>query len=97
MSVTVLLEAPVRPEEVANMKAFMASVLPETRAYDGCQDINVYFSTDEPGQMVGIEHWDSRQHHEKYLAWRTETGVMGKIGAMLAGPPSIRYFERADA
>jgi quinol monooxygenase YgiN len=47
--------------------------------------------------MVIVERWDSRRHHEKYLAWRTETGVMDKLGGMLAGPPSMRYFERADA
>ena len=43
------------------------------------------------------ERWDSRQHYEKYLAWRTETGAVNQLGAMLAAPPSIRYFERIDA
>ena len=57
----------------------------------------MYFSTEDTGSMVGVEHWDSQAHHEKYAAWRTETGVMNKFGAMIAGPPSIRYFERIDA
>ena len=49
-------------------------------------------------QPVGVlvEHWDSRAHHGKYHAWRKETGVSAKIGAMLAGPPSTRYFEKID-
>lgn len=97
MSVLVLLEAPVQPQEVANMKTLMAQLLPETREYDGCGGIDVYFNTDDPNGMVMIERWASRAQHEKYLAWRTETGVMQKIGAMLAGPPNIRYFERTDA
>jgi quinol monooxygenase YgiN len=46
---------------------------------------------------VFYERWDSRQHYEKYLAWRTETGVADQLVAMLAAPPSIRYFERVDA
>jgi quinol monooxygenase YgiN len=97
MSVTVLLEAAVKPEEVSNMKSYLAKILPGTRAYDGCKGINAYFNTAEAANIVLIEHWDSRAHHEKYLGWRTETGVMDKLGGMLAGPPSIRYLARADA
>lgn len=97
MSVLVLLEAPVKPEDVANMKGYLAGILPETRAYDGCQGIDMYFDTGDAGGMVMIERWKSRPHHEKYLGWRTETGVMAKLGGMLAGPPTIRYFERVDA
>ena len=97
MSVLVMLEIQVKPEHVSNMKSFLAEVLPDTRAYDGCQGIDVYSNTEDSGNMVAIEHWDSRAHYEKYLAWRTETGVLDKMGAMLAGPPSIRYFERIGA
>ena len=97
MGVTVLLEAPVKPEEVSNMKSYLAEVFPDSRAYDGCEGMDAYFNTEDEGNMVIVEHWESRAHHEKYLAWRTETGVMDKLGSMLAGPPSIRYFERVDA
>ena len=97
MGVTVLLEAPVKPEEVSNIKSYLAEILPSSRTYEGCKGMDVYFNTENKNNMVVVERWESRQHHEKYLGWRTETGVMGKLGGMLAGPPSIRYFERADA
>ena len=97
MSVLVLNEAQVKPDVVSDMKSFMAEILPDTRAYDGCQGVDVYFNTEDTGSVVMVEHWESRAHYEKYMAWRTETGVMDKIGAMLARPPSIRYFERIDA
>ena len=97
MSVTVLLEAPVKADEISNMKSYLAEIFPETRAYEGCQGIDVYFNSENESNMVLIEHWDSRPQHEKYLGWRTETGVMEKLGGMLAGPPNIRYFERVDA
>jgi quinol monooxygenase YgiN len=97
MSVLVLLEAPVKSEEVSHMKSYLAEILPGSRAYGGCRAIDVYFNTEDEDKMVLVEHWDSRPHHEKYLGWRTETGVMDKIGGMLAGPPNIRYFEKCDA
>ena len=97
MSILVLLEAQVKSEDVSDMKSYLAEILPDTRAYDGCERIGVYFDIEDTCNMVLVEHWDSRAHYEKYLAWRTETGVLDKIGAMLAGPPNIRYFERIDA
>lgn len=97
MSVMVLLEATVKSGEITNMKSYLAELFPDTRAYDGCRGIDGYFSSEDPGKMVIVEHWESRPHHEKYLAWRTQTGVMAKLGGMLAGPPSLRYFERAYA
>ncbi len=97
MSVMVLFEAPVKSEEVSNMKSYMAEILPDTRTYEGCQGIELYFDTEDGDKIVLVERWDSRSHHERYLGWRRETGVLDKIGGMLAGPPSVRYLERIDA
>jgi quinol monooxygenase YgiN len=97
MSTVVLLEIQVKPESVDEMKAFLQRIIPETRAYDGCQGLDLYGNLDDPGNLVVYERWASRQHYEKYLAWRSETGVADQLGAMLAAPPSIRYFERVDA
>jgi quinol monooxygenase YgiN len=97
MSVIVLLEAQVKPEAVDEIKASLKALLPDARAYDGCQGIDIYGNTEDRCNLVFYERWDSREHYEKYLAWRTETGVMDQLGAMLTAPPSIRFFERVDA
>ena len=97
MSVTVLLEANVKPESMEDMKKFMADNLGDTRAFDGCHGISVHTSVDDPNTMVLVEEWESKDHYEKYLGWRTETGGMDTIGSMLAGEPNIRYFNNVDA
>ena len=97
MSVLVLFEAQVKAEDVSNMKSYLAEILPDTGAYDGCQGIDVYFNTEDTGNMIMVERWNSRGQHEKYSGWRTETGVKDKMSAMLVGPRKIRYFERIDA
>lgn len=97
MGVLVLVEASVKSEDISKMKSYVAEIFPDTRAYEGCQRVDLYFNKEDAGNLLLVEHWESRAHHEKYVGWRTETGVMDKIGAMLAGPPSIRYFERTDA
>jgi quinol monooxygenase YgiN len=97
MSVTVFFEAQVKPEAVDVLKATLKTLLPESRKYAGCQGMDLYCNLDEGTNLVLHERWDSREHHRKYVAWRTETGVMAQLGAALTAPPSIRYYERVDA
>ena len=97
MSIFVLLVGHVQSDKIADMKAYLAQVYPGTRNYDGCLGIDVHFNVENPGNMVMVGQWESRGHHEKYIQWRTETGVIDKVASMLTGPPSTRYFERADA
>jgi quinol monooxygenase YgiN len=48
---------------------------------------------EDPEVVLIVEQWDSRQHYERYLAWRAERGDMEIFGAMMAGPPNIRFFD----
>ena len=52
---------------------------------------------DDEGQLVLVERWDSREHLEKYTAWRTERGDIDKFGELLTAAPSIRYVEEFEA
>ncbi|MFT5142840.1 MAG: quinol monooxygenase YgiN [Rhodothermales bacterium] len=96
MSVLVLLEAKAKRENVSELSGALAELFPVTRAYDGCIDITAYLNDD--GQtFVFIENWKSKAQYEKYLAWRTETGVMAKLASLLEEPASIRYFDTVAA
>ena len=92
MSVVVLVELVVKPEEVSNLIGTFKQMLPDTRAYAGNQGIEVYQNQDDPTIIFLYETWETKEHYQKYLAWRTETGVMDGLGAVLAAPPSIRYL-----
>lgn len=94
MSCIVLLEIQVKPESVNEVKALLKAILQDTRSYAGCEGLDIYDNLDKQGNMVFHERWESPAHYQKYLAWRTETGALEKLGAHLAGPPSIRYFNR---
>ncbi len=95
MSVTVLLEVAVKPN--VDLIGMMKQMLPDTRSFDGCEGVEVTQNQDDSNNIVLIEKWASRDHYDKYIAWRTERGDMDTLGASLAGPPSIRYFDTADA
>jgi quinol monooxygenase YgiN len=65
--------------------------------YPGCKDVHFYLQKDDPTVAVAVGHWETRGHYEKYLAWRTETGAIAKLGELVAAQPSIRYFDKIDA
>ncbi|MGY8777231.1 MAG: hypothetical protein ACKVIN_03820 [Longimicrobiales bacterium] len=46
---------------------------------------------------VVVERWVPKTAYEKYLGWRQETGVRDQLVAACSGPPSIRYYDIADA
>ena len=93
MVCTVLLELTVKPECVDEMITGLGAMLPDTRKYDGCIEVYATQDQDAPTTIVAVEKWESRQHYEKYLAWRTESGAMDGIAAMVTQPPSIRFFD----
>ena len=96
MSVMVLVEMQVRPEAVNEVKGLLKQMLPDTRALAGCQRLDIYGNVDDTGNLVFYELWETRDHYQRYLAWRTETGTLGKLGEKLTGPPKIRYYDRLD-
>lgn len=92
MSVTVTLLFPTKPEEAEGFYKTLVSVLPDTRAFDGCQSVTTHRDLDDPTKVFLIEVWDSREHQQKYLGWRVETGLMDAIGPLLAGAPTISAY-----
>ncbi len=96
MSTLVTLEGIAKAESVRELEDFLKRILPDTRSYDGCQDITFYLNEDGR-TFVAVEHWDSKEHYQRYLAWRDETGVLAALGAMLNGEPTIRFFDPIDA
>ena len=94
MACTVLLELKVKPECVNDTINGLGAMLPETRSYDGCIEVCAHQDQDDPTTIVAIEQWQTRQHYEKYLAWRQESGALDALGAWLTQPPSIRFFDK---
>jgi quinol monooxygenase YgiN len=93
MSCQVILEFSAKPDCVDKVRAWLKGVLPDTRSFPGCVTLHVIQNQEDPTGIMIVEQWDSRQDYEKYLAWRTERGDMVEFGAMMAGPPNIRFFD----
>ncbi len=97
MSVSVLLEGVLKEGLVDEFVEICKGAYPVTRAYDGCQGINLTLNVDDSRNFVMTETWDSKEHYEKYLTFRTEDGTVGAITSMCEKGPDIRIFDITDA
>jgi quinol monooxygenase YgiN len=93
MTTQVILEFRAKSDCIERARSFLKRVLPDTRGYDGCVTLHVVQNQDDPAGIMIVEQWETRGHYEHYLAWRTASGVMDEFGAMMDGPPTIRFFD----
>ena len=77
----------------AGLVEALKSALVETRAFDGCESVEVYVDVDEPDKVILWEKFASRARHEAYLAWRAETGLLEMLAPILAEDLQITYLE----
>ncbi len=97
MAVRVILEVKAKPGTGDELVAFFGSIMPETRAYEGCTRVDTLQNSDDADSVMVVEEWDSREQYEKYLAWQRERGTSDRLKQHLAAPPSIRHFDVTDA
>jgi quinol monooxygenase YgiN len=97
MSVRVILELHVKPEATEQMKGGFKNLLPDTRSFDGCEEISVVQSQDDPNMFLVLEQWETRENYEAYLKWRTDRGDMDNISAIVTEPYKVSYFDYVRA
>ena len=97
MTASVLLEGVLKDGEVENFTEIAREAFKVTRADDGCIEINLTLNVENRNNFVLTEKWESKEHYEKYLAFRTEDGTVELIGSLCDEGPTIRIFDISDA
>ncbi|GEM_PF-656394 len=95
MAKKVILEFKVKADKVASLMAFLDKNLANVRNFEGCSQVNVYYNP-TINQMIFDEMWESVEHHQKYLGFITENGVMAELASFLSSEPEIKYFDVVD-
>ena len=97
MSITTVLEIPTVDGKAGEFLAILKQNLGDTRARQGCESVTVHQDQANPNAIVLIERWASRADDEAYREWRAGPGAIRGLGGLVAGAPTIRYFDDADA
>ena len=95
MSTILIVDAQLKPESVDSAVAFFAEIAPDTRAFEGCEALDICIDSEDSGSLVLIEKWESMDHYHRYHKWREETGALDRIRSFLAGPPQRRVLNVA--
>lgn len=94
MSVMVSLEMPIQPDKFDDAVAFLRSILPDTRGFEGCEHVDTYLDR-EGSRALLIEIWTAPENQQAYLGWRVENGFLDQWGAFASGEANIVTWEIA--
>jgi len=92
VATTVILEVTAQPGKAADLIAAFDTILPDTRAYQGCQGVTVHQDTADENVLVLVEKWDSAEDHEAYGEWRKNSGTLGPLMSLAAARPVTRVL-----
>ncbi len=93
MSVRVMIESKVKEGALEGLKTFLEANLPNVRGFSGCLNVTV-LCNEASGDMLFDEEWLSVDHHQTYIQFISDNGVMAELGGFLSAPPTIRYLNR---
>ena len=97
MSCLVIVEFLCNPGSSQDFIDMCRRNYPVTRAFDGCK--YVFLSVDQVNEnsLVMVEEWDSKEHHQRYVAFRETDGTSDLMDPLLVSPPRVRYLDLTDA
>lgn len=95
MSIAVVAELFFVPEAAEAVKAGMGTMLPETRAFAGCESVTLHQDQNDRGHLVLLERWASREAYQAYLDWRASQGQLGEMPGSTA-PLKITFLDIVD-
>ena len=93
MSQTIHALFPCNEGKGAELLGILKEALVDTRAFEGCISIESFTSADAPDDVVLWEKFETRAHHEAYLSWRVETGMLDMLAPVLRSGLEVTYLE----
>jgi quinol monooxygenase YgiN len=81
--VMVTVEMVFKPGTADAFCASLPEMLKDTAKRAGFQSLKAVRHKDDPNKVLMVEHWDSEDQYNAYLAWRQERGDMDALGPSL--------------
>ncbi|SHH06572.1 Quinol monooxygenase YgiN [Jatrophihabitans endophyticus] len=96
MSITVILDMTIKPELLDEFLQRFDENLPDSRAFEGCEYVDVYTADDNEARVVCIEGWTSLERFQAYGAWRAEQGDVEAFQKYYDGVPNLVRLDARD-
>lgn len=96
MTVTAILELQFRPEKLDEAREILARALPQTRAFEGSEGVDVLVDRADETRWLVYERWASMEHDAAYRAHRAGEGRIVGLPETLAVSPTLRWFDNPE-
>jgi quinol monooxygenase YgiN len=83
MSHHAVIELPCNPGQGSALVEFLSVALVDTRAFEGCELVEMYTDRDNPDQVILLEEWATSENYDAYLTWRIENGLMEALAPFM--------------
>jgi len=93
MSITVTLQMKVKEARYAELQQFLQANLPNVRGFAGALNVGVFYNAEQQDLML-FEEWLSKEHHQSYIQFISENGVMSQLLSFMQDAPVITYYGR---
>ncbi|MBA56961.1 MAG: hypothetical protein CMK89_21135 [Pseudomonadales bacterium] len=93
MSFRLLVQFPVKADQVNAFLELMQTAKSRIANAEGCEGVEVLHSIETPTKVILSEVWQSRELHDVYAEKMRASGSMNAMADFLAGAPESEYFE----
>lgn len=93
MTITAILDLRFTKESLDTAREVVARILTETRAFDGCEGVDVLIDADDEAHWLCVEKWSSAEADAAYREWRAGPGAIKDLGPLLAGAPGLGKYQ----
>lgn len=97
MSVTVIANLAIKPEEVEWVISTLLSVLPNTRKAEGCLGAELKRNQDDPNNLLIVQEFETRDHYLAYMNSLRGEGEpdpeRARYIASFERPAEIRFYD----
>ena len=91
MSIWVSLETKVKKGSYEKLVPFLQQNLPKVRGFEGALSVSIFYDKGTENFLI-FEEWLSQQHHQNYIKFISENGVMNQLVSFMEGPPEVKYY-----
>lgn len=92
MTISAILDLRLKKESLDTAREVVGRILTETRAFEGCESVDVLIDEDDEGHWLCVEKWASAEADAAYRAWRAGPGAIKDLGPLLAGAPGLTKY-----
>jgi quinol monooxygenase YgiN len=85
-----------KPGKIAELRAFLLSLIPMIKSLPGCQAVQLYQNQDDPTRFTMVEIWDSVESHQAAVI-HIPAEKLAEIRPLLGSAAGGSYYELVSA